>query len=66
MSTISILRAREKIPLFAKKNHIISNTWNLLFKMLKIKGPIQVLASEFEKHNYINLVLKPMPIIYIF
>jgi hypothetical protein len=58
MFTISMLRARKKIPLFAKTIHILSSTWNLLFKLLKIKGLIKVLASELEKHNYINLVFE--------
>jgi hypothetical protein len=35
MFIASILRAREKKQLFAKKNHILSSILNLLFKLPK-------------------------------
>jgi len=41
-----------------KKKEILSNIWNLNFKLSKIKGLIQVLATTLEKHNYINLAFE--------
>jgi hypothetical protein len=54
MFITSILKVKKKETIICKKIHMFSNTWNLNFKLLKIKGPIQVLASALEKHNYIN------------
>jgi hypothetical protein len=47
-----------KKKLLAKNLHVFSNIWNLNFKLLKIKGPIQVLANTLEKNNYINLTFE--------
>jgi hypothetical protein len=55
MFTTSILNVGEKKNYFAKNIRMVSNTWNLLFKLSKSEGPIQVLASALKKHNYINL-----------
>ncbi len=38
----------------AKNIHIFSSNKNLYFKLLKIKGPIQILVSALGKHNYTN------------
>jgi ABC-type oligopeptide transport system ATPase subunit len=58
MFTTSILRVGKKKQFFAENIHILSNTWNLLFKVPKPKDPNQVFASALEKHNYINLVFE--------
>jgi hypothetical protein len=34
------------------------NIQNLFSRLPKIKGPIQVLGSALEKHNYINLAFE--------
>jgi hypothetical protein len=39
-----------------KKYHLQKHSYT--FKLSKIKGPIQVLASAWEKHNYINLAFE--------
>jgi hypothetical protein len=51
-------RLGKKKQLFAKNIHTLTSTWNLLFKLPKIKGPIQVLASALEKHNNTDLAFE--------
>jgi hypothetical protein len=58
MFITSILKVEKKEIIICNKIHMFPNAWNLNFKLLKIKGPIQVLASALEKHNYINLAFE--------
>ncbi len=44
--------------LFANNIHILSSICNLFFKLPKTKGPMQVLTSALDKHNYINLAFE--------
>jgi len=61
MFTTSRLKVKKKNW---KKNCILWNTWNVCFKLPKIKGLIQIFASALEKYNYIKFCfLKPMPTI---
>jgi hypothetical protein len=53
----------KKKKIFVKDIHIFSSSWTLLFKLLRIKGPIQALTSALEKCKYINFAFKPMPTI---
>jgi len=48
---------------FEKKNQIVAKTFHLLsrtlfFKLPQILGPIQVLASSLEKHDYNDLAFE--------
>jgi hypothetical protein len=56
--TISILKVGKKKNNYLEKKSIFSSTWNTCFKLPKITGLIQMLASALEKYNYINFVFE--------
>jgi len=43
---------------FIKKIHLLSNTWNLFYKLPQILGPIQVHVSNDNKRDYNNLIFE--------
>jgi hypothetical protein len=52
------LGAWKKIQILAKTFHLLSSTWTIFFKLPQILGPIQVIASRLEKHDYNHLLFE--------
>jgi len=48
----------KKIQILAKTFHLLSSTWTLFFKLPRILGLIQTLASNFKKYDHNNLTFE--------